>query len=66
MSVSNPNSCRKCRSFLEECFLPGESLDKAGSCHAERSWLSILGGEELSKSVLVANAGREAGEVGRR
>ena len=43
-----------------------ESLDKAGSCHAERSGLSILGGEELSKSVLVANAGREAGEVGRR
>jgi hypothetical protein len=32
-----------------------ESLDKG--------WFPMLGGEELSKSVLVANAGREAGEV---
>ena len=43
-----------------------ESLDKSGSCHAEPSgWFSMLRGEELSKSVLEANASREAGEVKR-
>jgi hypothetical protein len=43
-----------------------ESLDKAGSHHAESSgWFTMLGGEELSKSVLIANAGREVEEVGR-
>ena len=41
-----------------------ESMDEVGSCPSE--WFPMLEVKELSTSLLVANAGREAGEVRRR